>query len=117
MGSRKKPTPTDRKYKPKPAESPEARLNQLVAKAFDLVERRLDEGTATSQETTTLMKYGSPKAELERQKLQTEIDALNAKIAVLESSKRSEELYEKAIKAFATYSGHSETLDEFEELK
>ncbi len=63
------------------------------------------------------MKYGSPKAELEKQKLQTEIDALNAKIAVLESSKRSEELYEKAIKAFATYSGHSETLEEFEELK
>ena len=52
MGSRKKPTPTDRKYKPKPAESPEARLNQLVAKAFDLVERSHESGiinvTATS---------------------------------------------------------------------
>lgn len=117
MGSRKKPTPTDRKYKPKPAESPEARLNQLVAKAFDLVERRLDEGTATSQETTTLMKYGSPKAELERQKLQTEIDALHAKIEVLESSRRSEELYEKALKAFATYNGHGDDSDEFEEME
>ncbi len=117
MGSRRKPTPTDRKYKPKPAESPEARMNQLVAKAFDLVERRLDEGTATSQETTTLMKYGSPKAELEKQKLQAEIDALKAKVEVMESAQRSEELYEKAIKAFAMYSGHSEVLEEYEEME
>jgi phage shock protein A len=63
------------------------------------------------------MKYGSPKAELERQKLQTEIDALHAKIEVLESSKRSEELYEKAIKAFATYNGHGDDLDDFEETE
>ena len=115
MGSRKKSASLSQKYTPKPAESPEARLNQLIAKAFDLVEQRLDDGTATSQETTTLMKYGSPKAELENQKLKTEIDALKAKIEVLESAKRSEELYEKAIKAFATYSGHSEVYEEFEE--
>ena len=112
MGSRKKPTSTDQKYKPKPATSPEARLNQLVAKAYDLVERRLDEGTATSQETTTLMKYGSPKAELEKQKLEAEIEALKAKVDVLESQRRSEELYEKAIKAFAAYNGKSEYFEE-----
>ena len=112
MGSRNKPTSTSKKYKPKPATSPEARLNQLVAKAYDLVERRLDEGTATSQETTTLMKYGSPKAELEKQKMQTEIDMLKAKIEMYESARRSEELYEKAIKAFAAYNGHTEDFSE-----
>lgn len=112
MGSRRKPTSTNQNYKPKPATTPEARLNQLVAKAYDLVERRLDEGTATSQETTTLMKYGSPRAELEKQKMQAEIDALRAKIEVMESAKRSEELYAKAIKAFAAYNGHPEEFDE-----
>lgn len=111
MGSRKKPTSTDQDYKPRPATTPEARLNQLVAKAFDLVERRLDEGTATSQETTTLMKYGAPKAELEKQKMQAEIDALRAKIEVMESAKHAEELYANAIKAFATYNGRSDEFD------
>lgn len=112
MGSRKKPASTDLKYKTKPASSPEARVNQLVAKAYDLVERRLEEGTATSQETTTLMKLGSPKAELELEKLRTENDLLKAKIEVLESAKHAEELYNAAMKAFAAYNGHAEVYEE-----
>lgn len=112
MGSKAKPTPTTRKYKTRPADTPEARVNQLAAKAFDLVERRLDEGTATSQETTTLMKMASPKSEMELEKLKTENDLLKAKIEVLESAKHAEELYANAIKAFARYNGHPEEVEE-----
>ena len=36
----------------RPALTPEARQNQLIALATDLVEKRLIEGTASSQETT-----------------------------------------------------------------
>lgn len=114
MGSRKEPTSTGRKYKARPATSQEARVKQLVAKAYDLVEQRLDDGTATSQETTTLMKWGSPKAELENEKLKTENELLRAKIEVLESARHAEELYEKAIKAFAAYNGHAEEFEEEE---
>ena len=116
MGSRTKPTSTDRKYKKKPAASPEARLNQLVAKAYDLVERRLDEGTATSQETTTLMKYGSPKHMLELEKLRTENELMKSKIEVLESQKNAEALYEEALKAFRKYNGQTEEIIEEEEM-
>ena len=38
--------------KRRPALTPEARENQLIALAVDLVEKRLIEGTASSQETT-----------------------------------------------------------------
>ena len=36
----------------RPALTPEARQNQLISLAIDLVEKRLIEGTASSQETT-----------------------------------------------------------------
>ena len=36
----------------RPALTPEARENQLIALATDLVEQRLLDGTASSQETT-----------------------------------------------------------------
>lgn len=38
--------------KMKPALTPDARENQLISLATDLVEKRLIEGTASSQETT-----------------------------------------------------------------
>ena len=37
---------------------PDAREQQLIAKAYNLVEKRLDEGTASSQETTHFLKLG-----------------------------------------------------------
>ena len=46
-----KPSDSPRK-KRRPALSPEARENQLIALAVDLVEQRFIDGTASSQETT-----------------------------------------------------------------
>ena len=46
------------KRKIRPALTPEARENQLIALAVDLVEKRLIEGTASSKETTHLLKLG-----------------------------------------------------------
>ena len=48
---RRKATPTSGvKAKSRPATTPEARENQLIALAYDLVEQRLLDGTATSQD-------------------------------------------------------------------
>lgn len=91
--------------KSRPMMTPEARLNRLVGKALDLVEERVDAGTATSQETTTLIKYGSEKARLEQEKIRYEIEYLKAKSDALASAKKSEELFEKAIEAMRSYNG------------
>ena len=92
--------------KRRPALTPEARENQLIALAVDLVEKRLIEGTASSQETTHFLKLGSVKAKLELEKLRKETDLLVSKKEVLDSAKRMEELYSEALDAMKRYGGH-----------
>ena len=104
MAKRKPTSGTTRKSRP--ALTPEARENQLIAKAFDLVEQRLDDGTATSQETTHFLKLGSAKAKLELEKLRKETDLLVSKKEALDSTKRMEELYSEALNAMKRYGGH-----------
>ena len=104
----KKAKPTSAKTEPRkirPALTPEARENQLIALAVDLVEQRLLDGTASSQETTHFLKLGSMKNRLEMEKLQEENRLRKAKTDVLQSSKRVEGLYTEAIKAMRRYSG------------
>ena len=90
----------------RPALTPEARENQLIALAVDLVEQRLLDGTASSQETTHFLKLGSTKARLEKEKLEEENKLLRAKTENLESQKRVEELYSEALKAMRDYAGY-----------
>ena len=91
--------------KPRPALTPEARENQLISMAYDLVEQRLLDGTATSQETTHFLKLGSTKNRLEMEKLEKENNLLVAKKEALDTSKRIEELYKDALTAMRNYSG------------
>ena len=109
--AKKKATPL-KSRKPRPAITPEARENQLIALAYDLVEQRLLDGTATSQETTHFLKLGSAKSKLEMEKLRRENNLLEAKKEALDSSKRSEELFEKALLAMRSYSGQISEGDE-----
>lgn len=91
----------------RPALTEEGRENQLIALAYDEVERRIRNHTASSQETTHFLKLGSSKAKLELEKLRKENELLMAKTEALKSAKRSEELFAEAIKAFGEYSGRS----------
>lgn len=90
-------------YVGSPATTPEARENQLIALAYDLVEKRLLNGTATSQETVHFLKMGSVRQQAELEKLKKENELLVAKTESLQSSRNSEELYMKAIKAMQSY--------------
>lgn len=90
----------------RPALTPEARENQLIALAVDLAEKQLIEGTASSQVITHYLKLGSTRERLEKEKLEQENKMLKAKTEALESSKHSEELYQQAIEAMRLYSGH-----------
>ena len=91
----------------RPALTPEARENQLIALAVDLVQQRLIDGTASSQETTHFLKLGSMKNQLEMEKLREENKLLKAKTESIQSAKRVEELYAEAINAMRRYSGNS----------
>ena len=93
------------------AMSPEARENQMIALAVDLVEQRMIAGTASSQETTHFLKLGSMKNRLEMEKLKRENELLRAKAEMINSQKKSEELLEEAIRAMREYSGHRNSED------
>lgn len=103
--SKGKSSSSTSKSKRRPALSPEARENQLISLAYDLAEERLSDKTASSQEVTHFLKLGSSKAQLEKEKLKQENALLLAKTESLESAKRVEELYDKALKAMKSYSG------------
>lgn len=93
---------------PPPAKTPENRENQLIELAYDLVEKRLREGTASAQETVHFLKLGNTRAQLEKQKLEAETRLLTEKQEALESAKQVGELYQQAIDAMKRYGGHSE---------
>lgn len=106
-----KPSDSPRK-KMRPALSPEARENQLIALAVDLVEQRLIDGTASSQETTHFLKLGSTKNQLEMAKLKKENELLQAKTENLQAQKDTGKAYLEALEAMKTYSGHGGDEDE-----
>lgn len=88
-----------------PGKTIESRENQIISLAYDLAEKRIRNGTATSQEVSHFLKMGSSQAQLERVKLENENKLLQAKTDALESQKKIEELYEKAIRSMALYQG------------
>ena len=93
----------------RPALNPEARENQLISLAVDLVEQRLRDGTASSQETTHFLKLASQKnrIELERAKLENEL--IKAKTQALKDQADMKTLYTEAIAAMRRYSGHGDS--------
>lgn len=96
MGRRKMP----------PAASAEEREDQLVSLAYDLVEERLIDGSATAAETVTLLKLGTGRESLERERLKNENLLLSARVDAMESAKRVEGLIGEALHAFKRYSGN-----------
>ena len=102
---------SDSQKKMRPALTPEARENQMISLAMDLVERRLLDGSASSQETTHFLKLATTKAQLEKEKLKKENKLLEAKTNAIESAEHVEELYNNAIKAMQTYSGRGDQDD------
>ena len=96
------------KKRSKPADTPESREKQLIALAYNLVEKRLREGTATSQETTHFLRLGSQNARLERDILKAKKAKMDAEIEHIQSQKRVEELYANALAAMRSYSINSE---------
>lgn len=100
----------------RPGLTPESREDQLVALAINLAEQQLLDGTASSQVISHFLKIGSTKERIEREILKEQKDLIKAKTEVLKSEKRTEELYDEAIKAMRRYSGQEVMNDDEEEL-
>lgn len=105
MRSQTKPEQNTSRRRP-PATTPEARENQLISLAVDLVEKRLINGTASSQETTHFLKLGSTMTRLDKEILEKQKELITAKTESIQSAKRMEALYKDAMQAFSTYSGN-----------
>ncbi len=96
------------KTKVKPSLTPEGRENQLISMAYDLAEKHLREGTATSQEICHFLRMGSPNTRLEQENLRLKKAKMEAEIEQIESQKRVEELYSNALAAMRSYGMHSD---------
>ena len=103
---------TDTTRKIRPAMTPEARENQMIALAMDAAERQLLDGSASSQVLTHFLKLGTERERLEREKLEKENELLRAKTEAIESGEEMKSLYEEAIKAMRNYAGQGDA-DEY----
>lgn len=97
----------------RPALTPESRENQMAALAMDLVEQRLRDGTASSQETTHFLKLVSSRAKVELKRLELENELVAAKTKAIADAQEIKVLYEEALKAMRRYGGHGEE-DEYD---
>ena len=99
----------------RPALTPEAEENQMIALAMDLVKQRLLDGTATSQETTHFLKLATTKHKLEQERLALENELTKAKTKALGDAEDIKEMYTQALMAMRNYSGQGEP-DEYQNI-
>ena len=97
----------------RPAISPENRESRMISLAMDLVEQRLLNGTASSQETTHFLKLATAREQLEREKIKEDIALSRVKQENIRAQARSEEMMKEALTAFRRYSGQGVEDDEY----
>lgn len=96
----------------RPALTPEARENLLISMAMDEAEEQFRNHTASSQVITHFLKLGTAKAQLELEKVRLENELTKAKAESLASAEQRNKLYDKALRAFRSYSGQNDEEDE-----
>lgn len=117
MAKRKATEPAELPKSLPPTLTVEGRENQLIAAAYDLAEKRILEGTASSQELTYFLKAGSSKMKYELEHLREENKLLRAKTESLQAQRSNEELLSKALKALRGYRGEDEgEEDEYQDV-
>lgn len=98
-----------------PALTPEAQENQMIALTMNLVEQRLRNGSASSQETTHFLKLATVKYRLEKEKLRYENELTAAKTEAIKKTDESRLIAENAIKAMRSYQGQGDP-DDYEDV-
>ena len=104
----------ERKTKRQSPRSVKAKENEMINLAMDEAERRMKDGTASSQIITHYLKLGSVKERLEEDILEEKKKLLIAQTEAIESAKRVEKLYSRAIQMMKFYNPDSEE-DDFDD--
>lgn len=91
-----------------PAQSLEARENQLILLATNLAEKQLREGTASSQVIAHYLKLGSTRERLEQERIKHENMLAKAKTESIEMQKQQEIEIREVMEAFRAYSGQDD---------
>ena len=107
-----KPVETPTESREPPSLTVEGRFDQLVNLAVDLAEERLRDKSASNQLISEIIRYGSQKEKLTREKIQMETQMLAAKADALRAQETSAQLLQDAMRAMTEY---SPSRDEFEE--
>lgn len=100
-----------------PALTPEDREDQLISLAVDLAEQRLRDGTASNQLIAEIMKLGTTKERLQKEKLQRENEMLRAKTKVLQAQEQSNQMYAQVLDAIRSYGGFNRSDNDYEEIE
>ena len=100
------------KRKSPPAQTLQERENQLISLAENLAERQLREGTASAMVISHYLKLASSRERIEKEILQKQKELLMVKTESLQSQKRTEELYQRALDAMGIYSGNGGAREE-----
>lgn len=99
----------------KPPTTPEAEQQQCIALAYDLVKRRLIDGSASSQETTHFLKLATDESKLKLEQLKVQNRLIVAKAEAIDADKDRSEIYLKAIDAMRKYTGNGDD-DEYQNI-
>lgn len=111
----KESSPVSEKRRRRRAMSPEEREAQLISLTMDVVEDRIRNGKASSQELVHFLRAGSNKERFETQKLELELQLVQAKTENLRLQQKNDEMYAEALKAFKRYSGTDDIEDDDDE--
>lgn len=115
MATKKKEDSNAAKRRP-PAITLEARENQLIAKAVDEAEKRIENGTASDSLLIHWLRQGTVRMQLEKEKLEADVKLATAKADSIAAAQRQEELAAEAIRAMKLYTGQTDSYeDEFDD--
>lgn len=91
--------------------------DELVYLATSLARQRLIDGTASNQLIAEVIKLGTSKERLQREKLKKENELLRAKTEAIQSQKNTEAFQARVLKALHTYAPTVYTLDDDDEYE
>jgi len=95
--------------------TPKAREERIIAKAMDLAEKKIEDGTASSQLICHFLKMNDPDDRIRHEILEKQRDLIVAKTENLKASRREGEALERVVAAMKRYSGLSNDYDDYED--
>lgn len=94
------------------AKTPEAREAQIISYAWDLAEERILDGTASNALLVQCLRMGGTRERKEKELMDARIENTKIKTKAIESERKMDEIYAKALNAMRIYSGQQSDEDE-----